>query len=90
MRQGPPDLLVELRFCPAAVIVGHEQETALQQVLAEPLHLDVAEVRRPGVFHQRKRALEQGVVGHPDDDRIRHLAFTRFVDELDADLGQLR
>ncbi len=87
-RQRAPDLLVELLLRGRAVIVRDEQEAALEQVLPQPLHLHVGEVRRARVLHQRERALEQRIVRQPDDDGVGDFFFA-VVGHLDADLGEL-
>ena len=37
---------------PRAVIVRDEQEAALEQILPQPLHLDLAEARRARILHE--------------------------------------
>jgi hypothetical protein len=68
------------------MIVGHEQEAALQQVLAQPRDLLVGEIRRAAVLDEREPALEQLVVCGPDDDELR----LAFAVHRDGRLGQLR
>ncbi len=87
LRQRTPDLLVELLSRQRAVIVRDQQESAFEQVLAQPLDFDVGEPRRPRVLHQRERTLKQPIIGQTDDDRIGN-PLSAFVRELDADLGQ--
>src|SRR5688572_30779127 len=85
LRQDALDLLDPLPPRLLAPEVVHPDEAALEQVLAQPLHLLVAEPRGADVLHLDKRALEQLVVGEPDDEVIR-LAVAGLAD---AGLGQL-
>ena len=71
------------------MIVGDEQEAALQQVLPQPRHFRVGEVSRARVFHEDEGALEELVVGQAHDDGVGHFLFSVLVGRLDADLGQL-
>ena len=75
-------------FRQRAVIVGDEQEPAFQQVLPQPLHLELAEPRRSGILHERERTLKQPIVGQPDDDCIGNL-LSAVRNDLDANLRQL-
>ena len=87
LRQHATDLLVELLLGRHAVVVRHEQKAALEQVFPEPLDLDVSEPRRPGILHERERALKQRIVGQPDDDGIGDLFFA-VARHRHAHLGQ--
>ena len=87
-RQHAPDFVVELRLRQAAVIVGHQQEAAFQQVLPQPLHFGIGEPRRAGVFHQRERTPEQPIVSQPDDHGVGDLLFA-VGDALHGHLRQL-
>ena len=71
LRQHALDLLDPLPPRLFAPEVVDPEEAALEQVLAQPLHFLVAEPRGADVLHLDERALEQLVVGEPDDEVVR-------------------